>query len=112
MKKLLAMIMALGSVGCTHLPSAPTATPIYLSTGERGYQITCEERGLAKDSCYRKAGELCRTLGYEEIPQESGRQMNDVFDMVTGAISQGKTMPILEKTIVVKCKRPSTGDNL
>ncbi|WP_133717417.1 hypothetical protein [Methylocaldum gracile] len=106
------MCLICGLTGCAHSLSEPTARSIYLPSGEPAYQITCEERGLAKDSCYRKAGDLCGTRGYDEIGLNDERQMNEIFDMVTGAIRQGKTAPIVEKTIVIRCKRPSAGARL
>jgi len=101
-----------GLIGCAHSMSEPTARSIYLPSGEPAYQITCEEEGLAKDSCYRKAGDLCGTRGYDEVALGDERQMNEIFDMVTGAIRQGKTAPVVEKTIVIRCKRPSIGDRV
>jgi hypothetical protein len=101
-----------GLIGCTYTLSEPTARSIYLSSGEPAYQITCEEEGLAKDSCYRKAGDLCGTRGYDEVGLSDERQMNELFEMVTEAIRHGKTAPVVKKTIVIRCKRPSAGSRV
>ncbi|MGX2040879.1 hypothetical protein ACWJKU_12215 [Methylocaldum sp. MU1018] len=111
-KRLGTVCLFSGLMGCAHSIPEPTARSIYLSSGEPAYQITCEEPGLAKDSCYRKAGDLCGTRGYDEVVLGDERQMNEILDMVTGAIRQGKTAPVVKKTIVIRCKRPSAGDRV
>ncbi len=109
MKKRLGVIgLFSGLIGCAHIPSEPTARSIYLASGQPAYQITCEEEGLAKDSCYRKAGDLCGTRGYDEVRLSDERQMNELFEMVAKAIRHGKTAPVVKKTIVIRCKRPAT----
>jgi len=111
-KRLAAVCFVSGLAGCAHSISGPTARSIYLASGEPAYQIACEEEGLAKDSCYRKAGDLCGTRGYDEVALDETRQMNEIFEIVAGAIRQGKAMPVLKKTIVIRCKRPSIRDRV
>jgi hypothetical protein len=70
------------------------ATPIITPTGQQGFTIDCSSMNDV-GQCYKKAGELCGSAGYE------------IFDQNNKTASFWSAA---NKTMVVRCKVPAGGN--
>ena len=84
------LVLLLG--GCAVL-----ATPTHLPDGSMGYGINCS--GSNWNSCYQKAGELCKERGYEIIT--GGSEQGHVVAGNQYGMYGGSTT---NRTMMIKCK--------
>jgi hypothetical protein len=77
-----ALASILSLTGCV------TATPIMTPTGQQGFSLNCSAMNDI-GQCYKKAGELCGSAGYEIFDQNNNPQ---------------KFFSAANQTMVIRCK--------
>ena len=82
------MILALSLLGgCSAWRGhRPDVDALYLQDGSEGYSINCGSNELA---CAKRAGELCREAGFDEVKPAAVRMLRD---------------PDADVILVVRCK--------
>ena len=80
-----------GIAAAAMLSGCVTATPITTPTGHQGFTINCSAMNDV-GQCYKKAGDLCGSSGYEIFDQN-----NKPASFWSGA----------NQTMVVRCKAPN-----
>lgn len=58
-------------IACIALTGCATQESVYLPDGRQGFAITCSGTDLNWDDCYAKAGNVCRSKGYEIVRRDS-----------------------------------------
>lgn len=79
---------ALGMLG-----GCVTVTPLITPSGAQGFSVNCSDMNDIGE-CYKKAGEICGTDGYEVIDRHAA---SNSFWSDWGESSQ---------TLVIRCKQP------
>jgi len=76
-----------------------TASKSYTSDGKEGYIVTCSGTLLNWGMCYKKAGKLCGTQGYEvlEKNEDKGAMLsaNQQFGLNAGTV--------INRNLIIKC---------
>lgn len=81
------------------LSSCATHKPIYLPDGRQGYSVNCSGSALSWDLCYQKAGEICKTNGYNIIAKDG-----EESSMVTSSQYGTYGTPIINRSLVIACR--------
>lgn len=76
---------ALGMLG-----GCVTVTPLITPSGAQGFSVNCSDMNDIGE-CYKKAGELCGTTGYEVIDRHN---------------AQDSFWSESNQTLVIRCKQP------
>lgn len=88
-----AIISALLLTGCA------ASKTTYLPDGTKGQSINCSGPYLNWGACYEKAGQLCKTRGYEIVHREG-----DVNESATATRDVSIAGANVQRTLVIKCK--------
>lgn len=81
------------------LSGCATSSKTYTADGKAGYSITCSGSALNWGMCYEKAGEICRSKGYEVL-NKSG----DQGAMLTGNQYGLYAGSVINRSMIIKCK--------
>jgi hypothetical protein len=79
---------ALGMLG-----GCVTVTPLITPSGAQGFSVNCSDMNDIGE-CYKKAGEICGTNGYE------------VIDRHAASNSFWSDWPESSQTLVIRCRQP------
>lgn len=93
MKLTLFLAAALALAGCT------TSRQIVGQDGKPAHQISCDGQAQGMDACYRKAGELCGTAGYDVVGQDGSAR--PFFVAAGGSFSSGAAV---YRSLTVACR--------
>ncbi len=88
------------------LAGCATAKTTYLPDGRPGMAIDCSGSALSWDYCYRKAGEICGSLGYDVVAQ-NGESSGSI---VTAYPSTVTAVPVVSRSLLIGCKKPAPKD--
>lgn len=81
------------------LSACATQKSVYLPDGREGHSINCSGSALSWDLCYQKAGELCKTKGYDVVAKDGEQGA-----MVTGNQYGVFGGSIMDRTLLIACK--------
>lgn len=81
------------------LAGCATAKTTHMPDGSIGHSINCSGGALSWNQCYEKAGDLCKTQGYEVIA--GGSDQNTVIAGNQYGLYGGASMT---RSMLVKCK--------
>jgi hypothetical protein len=81
------------------LAGCATQKAVYLPDGRQGYSINCSGPDLNWGMCYEKAGEVCKSRGYDVI-SKTGDQGSSVVATQYGVIGGTK----VNRSLLIACK--------
>ena len=93
MKIIITFLATLLLAGCAH------ASKTYLPSGENGYTINCSGTALTWGNCYKKAGDLCGSKGYDVIAVNGER---GAAVIANPSLLYGSTT--ISRSMLIKCK--------
>jgi hypothetical protein len=96
-------VMLAALAACASAPEQ--ITKLYAPDGREAYALDCSGGGGGWPVCFKKAGEICQSSGYDVISQES--EDGQVFAPVGGVIV---AVPRNNRTMIVSCRaaKPET----
>lgn len=88
----------LGIVLCLLAGCAGSKT-LYLPDGRQGHSISCGGSAMSWEGCYTKAGDICRSRGYDIISKE-GESTPTVTGSQYGVLAGAN----VSRVLVIACK--------
>ncbi|MEO8157999.1 MAG: hypothetical protein ABI648_09400 [Betaproteobacteria bacterium] len=84
---------------CTLMVGCATSKETYLPDGGKGHSIDCSGSALNWGMCYEKAGEICKTSGYDVIAGGSDQGVvvaGNQYGLYGGSV--------MTRSMLIKCK--------
>ncbi len=76
-----------------------SASQIYLPSGDVGYMINCSGAKLAWSDCAAKAGDICKSRGYNIISSSGDKNASNADHRSSGTSSSAAN-----RSLIIKCK--------